>query len=103
MTGLAASEARRKEMLALSSDFAEVGGKVGGMSRVDRAKSGAGAGGNAVIGMLRSSEDSKADGDHAPDPYLVANGAFASESKFQICEDGREKDEMFVNGCRLEG
>ncbi len=56
MAGLAASEARRKEMLALSSGFEE--GKVGGMSRVDRAKSGAGMGVKAVMGVLRTIEGS---------------------------------------------
>ncbi len=88
-------------MLALSSGLEE--GKVGGMSRVDRAKSGAGTGVNEAMGALRRIEDSKADGDHAPDLYLVADVAIASESKFQIFDEGKEKAEMFVNGCRLAG
>ncbi len=102
MAGLAAS-ASRKEMLALSCGIEEA--KVGGMSLVDRAKSGFGAGGNAVIGVLqgalRRMGGSKADGENVPVLYLVAVIAFASESKFKNLEGGEEKAEMFVNGCRL--
>jgi hypothetical protein len=59
MSGLEAS-ARRKEMLALSWGVEEE--KEGGMRRVDRAKSGGGTGGTAVMGALRRIAGSKADG-----------------------------------------
>ncbi len=87
-------------MLALSWGVEEEE-KAGGMSRVDRAKSGAGAGRNAAMCVLRRTADSKADGGGVPVLCLVAGADFASESKFQNFEGGEEKAEMSVNGCRL--
>ena len=87
-------------MLALSSSLEEEG-KVGGISRGHRAKSGAGAEGNAAMGALRRMEGSKADDDHGL--WRGVDVAFASESKFQILDGGKPRAERFMNGCRLVG